>query len=594
MFQIMRCQRTRRPGVKTGGYLTLCLTAVCCGGCEAPTSPPGGGLVTSTGGDHAGSGYPDLGDRPFKILADFEMPDAAAMFVLRPERGPGGVALTSERARPGTGSVSLKLSLYNSIQRVIFRDTPDHPDALHRDWSPYQLLVFSVFSERRLGGFRFSVVSGTHRPLVYHHRRIFLEAGWNEVQVDLGDMMDALDLGDVREIHFGCDPLDTPTDLYLDDVMLVEQTENLYAADPEAEGALYVVRRGQRLAVGARRQFELVFARGRIRQWFDLARDPGRTCNLVGAGALGPEPAMLGRGRYATPLDEDREGSVAASVEVRQTLVEANPLRATVLGEQLLAESRENDKPSPYQRWMYTVYADGRVFVECGGVVDDPMLEFTDLGMVFCVDDGLGFERRIIEGQSGDRPFDPQRGGGVLFARTGRGEADLLVVPYSSAPVRIVEQRGDPRLGVAWPVPLADHPFVFAAMLCVRPDDLDARLTARTLAGDYAQPLPLEVDIGHLVRTDPGDFDVDGYAESRGHYVIQLDGNIGRIRLDPARQMRFSPTFLLAGVADQDVSIYVDGRLLRGVYRGDDGQLLFQIPGWIARDVLIELSARAR
>jgi hypothetical protein len=66
--------------------------------------------------------------------------------------------------------------------------------------------------------------------------------------------------------------------------------------------------------------------------------------------------------------------------------------------------------------------------------------------------------------------------------------------------------------------------FTFAGMLRVWPTDIDTPAQATPFAEDYTHPMPIGVDVGQLVQTDPGDFNNDGYSESRGR-VSELSGN---------------------------------------------------------------------
>jgi hypothetical protein len=172
--------------------------------------------------DRIRAAYPDLAGERFLVLADFETPEQATLFRRRAQGVDHPLTVSVERAQRETGVGSLPMMLADASERIIATDAPDRPWSLHRDWSSYHLLLFSVYSPRNLGGFTFTLRSGTEHPLTYTHRRIFLKAGWNLVRIDLGTVTEMVDLRDVRAIAFGCDPLDTPTQFYLDDLLLVD------------------------------------------------------------------------------------------------------------------------------------------------------------------------------------------------------------------------------------------------------------------------------------------------------------------------------------------------------------------------------------
>ena len=90
------------------------------------------------------------------------------------------------------------------------------------------------------------------------------------------------------------------------------------------------------------------------------------------------------------------------------------------------------------------------------------------------------------------------------------------------------------------------------------------------------------------------DLDNDGFSEGGGYYVLQLDENIAKVRIDGRRHLRFSPVFKLVDVANRDVWAYLDGRLIRDVCRTDVGDLLIEVPGVISREALLEVTSRVK
>ena len=137
--------------------------------------------------------------------------------------------------------------------------------------------------------------------------------------------------------------------------------------------------------------------------------------------------------------------------------------------------------------------------------------------------------------------------------------------------------------------------FSSATLMRVWPPDIDSPTQARPMAFDYQHPLSfLTFDAGHLVQTDAGDLNNDGFSEGRGYYVLQLDGNIARVRIDGQRNLRFSPTFKLVDVAQREIWVYVDGKQIKDIYRDHDGNVYFEIPGVISHEILLEINSRVR
>ncbi len=541
--------------------------------------------------------YPDLASRQFQVLADFEEPEQATLFHKESAGRSDPLVLSTERARPDTGVGALKMALISSAEQVVAADTPDSRWSLYRDWSGYHLLLLSVFSPRDLGGFTFSVRSGTDQMLRYRHPRIFLRPGWNLIRVDLADVAEDVNLADVRELRFWCEPLDTPIELYLDDIILVNNEKLLFGGPQLDRGDLYVKAMGRRLVVGAEERFELVFHRGRIQQWFDLAHDPSRLRNLVGRGTLGPSPVVIPGGvEPIVRLDDMGQWSgLGITAESYQTLAEALPLRVVIQGEWRFGSPDQGfAEDSPHHRWSYSIYPDGRVYIACTGTARSPTFTPPALGVVFSCDRDLGFVRQIVEHVPSTAGGQPIACPYTLFARPERGMADLLVVPAQPLATQTARTPDDLRLSVQWRLPAEGDWFNFAAMCRVWPADIDSPDQAGPIALDYSRPLPIHLDVGRLLRTDEGDFNNDGFSESRGYYVLQLDGHRARLRIDGRSQLRFSPVFKLLDVASREVWVYRDGRQVREISRDPQGDVLFMIDGVISDEVLVEVMTGPR
>ncbi|MFQ6049307.1 MAG: hypothetical protein ACE5K7_08085, partial [Phycisphaerae bacterium] len=102
------------------------------------------------------------------------------------------------------------------------------------------------------------------------------------------------------------------------------------------------------------------------------------------------------------------------------------------------------------------------------------------------------------------------------------------------------------------------------------------------------RPAEPQVRVGALVRNDPGDFNNDGFNESRGYYSIALDGGLARFSFNRPGQLRFYPTFKLYNSAGRQCWVYVDGRLIQRTWRDRQGRLLFQIDRIIDKPITVE------
>jgi hypothetical protein len=558
------------------------------GGCTLLGKP---GVAQSRGGpsvDRLVAAYEDLAFKKFQVIADFESPAQAGLFRCDPAGGTGRVEISTKQARRETGVGALRMALQDSSQQVVAEDRPESEWSLLRDWTPFQLLIFSVYSPRPLSGFTYSVRSGTDVPLTFTHPRIALEKGWNLIRADLGEMSDQVNLADVRELRFWCDPLESPAELYLDDVILTNNSRQVFGPAQPAPGELYVRAQGQRLVVGAGERFEVVFSEGLIRQWYDLSSDPAKARSLTGGLPLGPAAVTLPKlPDPAGWLDEVLgQTKPPAHVNVLQTVEETTPLGVRIRATWRADTGETPREAAPALReCVYSVYRDGRIFVELAG-------KMPEAGVACFCDADAGFKLTLVEHAAEAAPggaHDPY----ALFARAERGRADLLVVPYGAYSGQTLNRPDDPRLCVLWRPVSGDEQLRFAAMMRVWPTDIDAPTQAVPMAADYRQPMPLLVDAGSLNRAEPGDFDTDGFSEGRGCFVLQLDGNVAKARISGRRYLRFAPLFKLVNVADRDVWVYVDGRQVE-TYRDSKGNALFEVPGLISGEALVEVTSRAK
>jgi len=558
------------------------------GGCTLGDGPAGGRSRSGPSVDRLVATYEDLAFRKFQVIADFESPVQAGLFRCAPAGATCKVEISTKQARRETGAGSLRMALQDSSQQVIAEDRPESEWSLVRDWTKFHLLIFSVYSPRPLSGFLFSVRSGTDVPLTYTHARIALEKGWNLVRADLGEMSDQVNLADVRELRFWCDPLESPVELYLDDLILANNSRQLFGPAQPAPGEMYVRAQGRRLVVGAGERFEIVFSEGLIRQWYDLSSDPAKSRSLTGGLPLGAAVVTLPKLQDpAGWLDEvlGQTGPVPR-VTVTQAVEEAMPLGVVIRAQWRAEGSEEKGEETPALRQcVYSIYRDGRIYVEAAG-------KLADAGVACFCDADSGFKLTLVEHASEAAPggaHDPY----ALFARAERGRADLLSVPYGAVTGQALHRPDDPRMCVLWRLPPGEERFHFAGLMRVWPTDIDTPAQAVPMAADYRQPMPLLVDAGSLSRSEPGDFDHDGFSEGRGYFALQLDGNVAKARISGRRYLRFSPLFKLVNVAARDVWVYVDGRQV-DTYRDAKGDAFFQVKGVISEEALVEVTSRVK
>jgi hypothetical protein len=128
-------------------------------------------------------------------------------------------------------------------------------------------------------------------------------------------------------------------------------------------------------------------------------------------------------------------------------------------------------------------------------------------------------------------------------------------------------------------------------MLSVWPGDLDSLTEAALVAADYGMPAQFDVEVGQLVRDEPGDQNNDGFCEAGGYYTLALENGLTRFHIDGRRQLRFYPTFKLVGSSGMPCWAYADGRLLRRVWRSREDDAFMQIDKIVDRPMTIEVIA---
>jgi hypothetical protein len=574
--------------------------------------------------------YPDLSSGRFLIVADFEAVEQGAIFRLAPPTAAGYVGIVSERARPETGAGSLKVRFTSGEQELVIEDVGQGSWTLARDWRRFHLLLISVYSPRTIAGAVLTARSGSQNVAEYQQRGILLHEGWNLLRIDIGDLAERIDVADVRQLRFGCPRLEEPVDLFFDDIVLADNAKDVLASPAAQPGDLYVRAEGRRLRVGVVEQFELVFSRGKIVQWFDLRTDPNRIHNLTGGGALGPTPVVVSAGADGPMRVDEMSGweKLGTTAESYQKLMEASPVRAMVWGEWRFGSPATASAPgaeAPFHRWVYTIYATGKMYVEFAGTVQTAPLnkgraaspgvagegeaqanavagggsDAGSVGYLVSCADAEGFQRLLHPPSvaGADAPAAADGLNYVLYHQNGPDKPDLLFTFYRArtAPkARALRHDEEPRLGTLFYGGPADAVTVWAAMFTVWPHDIDGPQQAEPMALDYTNPMPLTVDAGRLIRTDPGDIDNDGFNETRGHYTLEPDGNVVKARLDGSKRMRFGPVFKIVDVSDCDVWAYVDGIEIRPVARDVDANAIFQIPRVLDKETLVEVTIRRK
>jgi hypothetical protein len=110
-------------------------------------------------------------------------------------------------------------------------------------------------------------------------------------------------------------------------------------------------------------------------------------------------------------------------------------------------------------------------------------------------------------------------------------------------------------------------------------------------SAQHASPADVTVpeSMGRLNRSTPGDADNDGYNESRGAYQIVARGDRIELTLSPRSATLSRPVLEIAGLPPGAVRVTIEGRLVPGAIRLPSGDVLIELPGEIARPVLVNV-----
>lgn len=545
--------------------------------------------------------YADLHTGRFVCLADFNTRPQAALFRIL---GPDGTQARSQptisvrRSIDETGAGGLQARLNGPQDQLLFDGARSEKLALVRDWREYHLLLLSMYGPPDGLMLEFSVQSGSDAPIRWT-RNLFARPGWHLYRLDLAQIGEDIDLAEVRALRWRAPRITAPVDLYLDDLILTDNTRYLLGENA-ADGEFYALTRGRRIHVGARGRFELAFCDGVIVEWH---ADQQR--NLTVRSGLGPWPVPLPEDwnlRRADPVVYDDPALFAdwgERVTATQRLVEKSGFRVVIEGVWRFlpgwraAGADLRPPAAPAHSWRYVIYPSGQVCVRTTSRVRDAFWSDERVGYTVALDGRSGFTRVICESTSDEEP-GPNF---VLMTQPGRQRPDLLWCLHSPAAatrqlelVSADERRLAITVGDVEPTDTVDA----AHLLRFWPRDIDAAPEAESFAADYQRPAALVASRGRVVTDAAGDLDRDGFNESEGCYELMLEAGLLRFRLRPGSSLRHHPIFRVHGTAGQDCWVYVDGRIIHRQGRDIQGNLLFTLSRAVGVPLTIEVNTRSR
>jgi hypothetical protein len=323
------------------------------------------------------------------------------------------------------------------------------------------------------------------------------------------------------------------------------------------------------------RCFELTFSEraGGISAWYDLDRDPGRTHNLAGHGDL-PSVALL---THALTLVGSRWKEVLYSAPAQTlTVPEDDVVRVQVRlegsysplsvaqehrgeGEGARPPAGVPSRSSPIRFvTTYTVYPVGQLYVRHSLV--SPATTVKVAASEWLLGTAPSSDFRALGSSTGGAgsaasDFLLQTSNGPVYF------GDVLLIPQRRrVPVTRWSERfslgaegqGATRSAFEANPPgtvLGMEPSVWCFSVQVEPDWVDRPELVSAVAEAYHRPPTLSVEPGwgELVRSDPGDLNLDGFSEGEGCYTLRAAAAGCRLTLDLSDSLLTVPVFRFAG-----------------------------------------------
>jgi hypothetical protein len=596
-----RTRRRRRHFAACGLLLALA-------GCVTPSSAPSADQLSQS--ERLQKRYPDLWTGRFAVLADFEDPAHASIFCLDPPTD-DELRLDPAGGIVETGGGALRVELSGSARLVA--DARNGRDwTLKRDWRPYDLLLMSIFAPAPDVQLDFAVVAGRNEDEVEARSLIPLQTGWNLVRLDLSEAGDILPLDDIQQVRWSVAGRTGRTPLVFDDLILASNRRMVFGDESAGRGQLFVVQEGRRITVGSAGRFDVSFANGQIVRWHALDRDASRRNNLVGRGAtLGPMPIVLPspdpdaldeQSRPRWPLGFVELGDTIAT---RQRLVEANAVYAQVEGLWTFADDSGDSASAARQRWLYTIYPSGHIYVTVEATTQHGSFRADNLGLVVSRRAEAGLRAGAHEPAGLDERLELRH---VSYGWIGGEDrnASLLFVPRDSRmlpQLRVFENPEAERISLIAYGGDAQFPLMrWHALVCLWPPAIAAATLQENLALAYTSPPNIEFTAGQLAGGDSawpavgeastnglGVASEAGFDPELGAFVVEPEDGVVKLRLVGPSALHNAPVFRVKNINDREAWVYVNDRLHQPVVRMPGSDLIFQVTVTNAAETRIEV-----
>jgi len=561
------------------------------GGCTTPSKDS---VHAPTQADRLMQFYPELRSGRFALIADFEDPVQADLFELQCSTSEASIQVGSDFGRRETGRNGLEFTAASPGDALSITNRTDARWFLKRDWLPYDLLLLSLKAPQSEIEVELALSSGPSDQRVSAHSTFSLSKGWNVLRVDLMEVGERIALDDVREVRISLAGASKAARIQLDDVILAGHRVDLLGNSKNPTGGLYVQQAGRRWNIGAGGAFELTFSNGQIVRWFNLRNDPNRLFNLVQGTALGPTPVIFDE--TGTGLSDF--APLGSSVAAQQRIVEVNAVRVVIESEwRFLIRADGPATNRPFQRWRYTIYATGQVFVRVEATSRTPTWVPSRIGLAVSVASRGNAKAVPIPAWSSPTTSTDNQAEALQVAAEGfRLESSdgflLFAVRTSggtSAENMTVVRSSEKTESLVAPVEVGNRDVIGWSAHLFLGSELER--AASEIVGRVREfgdaPATIRTEVG-APAARPG-LRADGFDPDQGCFHLEPSGGRLRFVLEGGKRPIHSPVFQVTASGYPSAWVYVNHRVFEPIARLGGGDLVFQLPGEIRDFTSVEV-----
>jgi hypothetical protein len=505
------------------------------------------------------------------IVADFQDEKHLDLFRMEGTAQESGCTVDRTAGRAETGRNALVCTAASPGDEIVVGNTEGARWYLKRDWRAFDLLLVSVHSPHGALRLEAMVSSGSGGQRTSAHTSITLDKGWNVLRLDLAELGELVSLDDVQEVRWAFSGIDRPTRVTFDDIVLTSNREDVFGDSRNAVGGLYAQRAGRRWDVGAGGKFELTFAHGQITAWYNLAADPNRVRNLVQGTSLGPAPVVIS----ADGSEMGDFTGLGETVAATQRLIEASRVRVVVTSEWRFVDALDRSADGrPFQRWTYTIYPTGQVFVAVEATARTETWVPPGLGLAVSVASATGQDWSIAA-EEGVMARNAAADASLIFAVAGATTPIVAHPDPKAKRVSLIARTGIDAAVTSW-----------NAMIGV---GSAAEPSSAAKISSYLAPERIRLEQGRPVNAKSGGGRDVTPVRAGGCYEIEAEQGRVRFTLEGKRRPLIAPCFEVSQAGDGTCWVYVDHLIHEATARSHEGDLIFQVPGTVDRRVVVEV-----